>query len=202
MIDPVEEATRWRPNLSAAIPRVPEDHLTFRLGQLLLLFEVAIQEMVPVKSVDRLAYYDFFAANPFIVFSAPAEVDEEARLTLRLAGFTRRQLSYSSTGQRFVGRRQRLQHDLALLLGYGLVRLRDDGYSITGDGRILIEEIRAEYVDQYASSARLVLRRLHRFSDARLRSQAQEWLGGSWLLVDFLDDVREAVVTAELGYGR
>ncbi|MBF6221781.1 hypothetical protein IU479_27170 [Nocardia abscessus] len=57
--------------LSAAVPDGPEDSQVFRLAQLTLLLETADIEEVPVRTVDRLGFYDFFSANPFVVMACP-----------------------------------------------------------------------------------------------------------------------------------
>jgi hypothetical protein len=183
-------------NLSSAVPGTPEDHQAFRLAQLTLLLEVAGNEQVPVRTVDRLGFYDFFSANPFVVTSGQDDQDAADRLTLRLAGFTDRQLSYSSTGQRFASRRRRLQHDLSLLIAYDLVAIGSGQYVLTPSGRTIAEELTSAYADAYREAASVVLQRLGRLPDRRLTTRAEEWLGHPWLLVDLLDDVAETTPAA------
>ena len=178
--------------LSAAVPDSPEDRQVFRLAQLTLLLQIAGEEAAPVRSVDRLAFYDFFSANPFVVVSGDTTRDNADRLTLRLAGFSDHQLSYASTGQRFVSRLRRLQHDLSLLVAYGLVMIEDEGYGLTDSGRAVASQFTSVYADAYREGARVVLGRLKRLSDRGLKRSAEEWLGRSWLLIDVLDDVLEA----------
>jgi hypothetical protein len=178
--------------LSAAVPDGPEDRQVFRLAQLTLLLEVAAEEQAPVRSVDRLGFYDFFSANPFVVLSGDDRRDVADRLTLRLAGFSDRQLSYASTGQRFASRRRRLQHDLSLLVAYGLVTIESGSYELTTIGGALAERLTSVYADAYREAGRVVLKRLKRLSDSNLKKNAEEWLGKSWLLIDVLDDVAEA----------
>ena len=60
-----------------------KNSLEFRLAQLLLLFEVAGVVDHPL-GLDRLGYYDFFAANPFLVVGE----SDQSRVDLRLAGFS------------------------------------------------------------------------------------------------------------------
>lgn len=177
--------------LSAAVPSGPEDRSVFRLAQLTLLLQVTTEEGAPVRTVDRLGFYDFFSANPFVVVSGDDDRDVADRLALRLAGFSNRQLSYASTGQRFVSRRRRLQHDLSLLVAYGLAAVDSTGYVLTSSGRELADGLGSVYAEAYRDAARLILRRLRRLSDRRLTQQANEWLGKSWLLIDVLDDVAE-----------
>lgn len=184
-------------DLSAAVPSGPEDRLAFRLGQLLLLLRVARSGNVSIPSVDRLAYYEFYSANPFIAVSGTDSRADGDRLTLRLAGFTSGQLAYAAAGQRFIGRRQRLQHDLSILIAHGMATVTGDGYEITAEGSGVVDQIQAEYADQFTASAEIILRRLRQLSDRRLRQESQKWLGSSWLLIDFLDDVREASVLVD-----
>ena len=179
------------PSLSSAAPNAPEDRVIFRLAQLTLLLEIASRNDVRVPTVDRLGFYDFFSANPFVVASGATDRDAEDRLTLRLAGFSSQQLSYAATGQRFASRRRRLQHDLSLLLAYGIVRISDSGYDLTELGGELASKLTSTYADGYRESARLVLNRLKRLSDTQLIRQVQDWLGQSWLVIDVLDDVAE-----------
>jgi len=178
-------------DLSDAVPGVPEDRQVFRLAQLTLLLEVAADDQAPIRTVDRLGMYDFLAANPFIVTSGGERRDEEDRVTLRLAGFTDRQLSYASTGQRFASRRRRLQHDLSLLLAYGLAAIGASGYVPTPLGRAVAEGLTSVYADAYREAAHVVLRRLRRLSDRRLAESVANWLGRDWLLIDLLDDITE-----------
>jgi hypothetical protein len=178
-------------DLSGAVPGSPEDRQVFRLAQLVLLLEVADDNDVAVSTIDRLGFYDFFAANPFLVTSGSDNRDAADRLTLRMAGFTNRQLSYASTGQRFVSRRQRLQHDLALLFAYGLATVGSRGYVLMPAGRTVATALTSVYADAYREAARVVLRRLGRLSDRQVAENAQRWLGQSWLLIDLFDDISE-----------
>lgn len=189
-IEPNDAGTHIH-DLSAAVPGAPEDREVFRLAQLILLVEVARTRHVIIRTVDRLGFYDFFAANPFVVTSGDEARDAADRLALRLAGFTDRQLSYASTGQRFASRRRRLQHDLSLLLAYALVAVGPQGYVLTVEGQEVAEGLTSVYADAYRDAARVVLRRLGRLSDRQLAENAERWLGQSWLLVDLLDDIAE-----------
>jgi hypothetical protein len=178
-------------DLSAPVPGVPEDRQVFRLAQLALLLQVAGDSQASVRTVDRLGVYDFFAANPFAVTAGNERRDEEDRLALRLAGFTDRQLSYASTGQRFASRRRRLQHDLSLLLAYGLTVISSEGYVLTPLGKAIAEGLTSVYADAYREAAQVVLRRLGRLTDQKLAEHVEKWLGQDWLLIDLLDDVAE-----------
>ncbi len=170
----------------------PEDSSTFRLARMLLLFDVARSLGKRVQSIDRLAYYEFFSDNPFVVIEGDSSRDRTDRLALELAGFSRVQLAYASTGQRFASRRRRLQHDLAQLIAFGLAEMTSDGYAITDDGSNLSRELRSVYADAYRASSEIVLRRLANKGNKALERDVEEWLGYSWLLVDLLDEVGDA----------
>jgi hypothetical protein len=188
-----EHPSRESHTLTSAVPDAPEERSVFRLAQLILLLEIADFQNVSMKTVDRIGLLDFLSANPFIVASGDDSKDRVDRLKLRLAGFSERQLSYASTGERFVSRRRRIQHDMALLVSYGLVTIEAKGYKLTSTGARLATELTSMYADSYREAAAIVLKRLGRLSDKRLTEQSTEWLGRSWLLIDFTDDVAETV---------
>ena len=170
--DPIEGSTR---------SRAAEDYTTFRLAQLtILLTEIAPVGGRPVD-LERLGYYDFLAANPFAVFGPDDEL-ETARL--HRAAFDERQLAYASTGTRFANRRRRLQHDIALLVGFGLAEVRGDGYGVSGRGAEFADALAAVYVDQYRESVRVVHSRLKRLSDPELGRSARGWLQTPSLVLD------------------
>ena len=179
--------------LMAPVPRPPEAHRTFRLAQMLLLFDVAHRTGRKVASVDRLGYYEILADNPFVVVEGTTKRDNEDRLTLELAGFVSDQLAYASAGHRFASRRRRVQHDLSRLIAYGLVGLGADGYEISENGSTVASEFRSVYADAYRVSAEIILRRLSALSATALEDAVRKWLGESWLLIDLFDDVTEAV---------
>ena len=174
---------------------VPENSATFRMGRLLLLLGVARHDGRTIDSIDRLAYYEFFADNPWVILGDDPPSDAKDRDSLRLAGFAQTQLSYASTGHRFVSRRERIRGDLAQLIAFGLVRLAGTRFSMTENGEQLVANMQSSYADAYRSSASIVLRRLVRLSNKRLEADVEEWLGHSWLLVDLLDDIRGADIS-------
>jgi hypothetical protein len=173
---------------------VPEDSYLFRCARLLLLLATARKDGRPVVSLDRLSFYDFFADNPWIVVNGDAASDVADRDTLVIAGFSQTQLSYASTGQRFVSRRERLRTDLSLLVSYGLVGLKDAEFVITDPGQDFADGLQSSYADSFRASASVVLRRLVRLPNRTLEREVENWLGHSWLLLDLLDDVRGADV--------
>jgi hypothetical protein len=154
---------------------VPEDDVIFRLAQLLLLLASLERLGQPGISLERLGSYDFLVANPLLVLTDEKDAD---RRRLMMAGFDGRALSYASPAHRFTTRRERLQHDLALLVAYGLVAPTVDKsvlYAITRDGRELADRFTAVYARSYRLSAELLVRRLSRMSDKRLREAVSTW---------------------------
>lgn len=180
---------------------VPEDSQTFRIARLLLLLDVANEDLRNVASLDRLAYFEFFADNPWVVVGGDRPADTRDRDTLTLAGFSPTQLAYASTGQRFTSRRERLRADLARAIAIGLAKLAANRIVITELGRELARGLQSSYADGYRASASIVLRRLVPLSNKALDEQVERWLGHSWLLVDLLDDVRGADVPAPQNEG-
>jgi hypothetical protein len=170
------------------LPVRPESLDLFRLGRLLVLLSTAAgAKAARPLDLERLGYYDFFAANPFLVFGG----DDERR-ELVLAGFDSRNLSYQSSAQRFTNRRARLQYDLSLLVSYGLVRpevvARRVAYGLTDDGGELAEHFESLYARSYRKSAKMVVARLNRLTDTRLREDAKRWLRAEALLIDLYDE--------------
>lgn len=176
----------------------PEDIGAFRCARMLVLFAVAAKDGRQIASVDRLAFYDFFADSPWVVVSGNRRIDVADARSLRVAGFSQTQLSYASTGPRFASRRQRVQFDLAQLVTYGLVRADGAEYRITELGREREHRMHSSYADAYRVSAAIILRRLTALSLTGLQSSVERWLGHSWLLLDLLDDVRGAELPARV----
>ncbi|MFJ1793112.1 ABC-three component system middle component 2 [Kitasatospora griseola] len=155
---------------------MPEDEVQFRLAQLLLLLDAVADNDVHGANLERIGYYDFLSANPFLV--VPPN-DRDAG-TLRLAGFDPQVLAYASSSQRFTSRRERIQHDLSLLVAYGCCEVRNHekalSYAITETGRTLSTRFTATYAAAFSTAANIVIRRLRRLSDKALREQATQWL--------------------------
>jgi hypothetical protein len=118
--------------------------------------------------IERISYYDFFADNPFLIFGRDTLEHRE----LVLAGFDSRNLSYQSSAQRFSSRRERLQHDLATLVAYGLAGggqgERCVVYTLTSAGTGAASSLRSFYAAAYRSNAIVVGRALNRLSDKAL----------------------------------
>ena len=186
-----------------ALPLRPDDLLAFRLGRLVLLLSV-VPELATSKPMDveRISLYDFFADNPFLIFGRQTAEHE----TLVLAGFDSRNLSYQSSAQRFSSRRERLQHDLAVLIAFGLVRATTNAgrvtYALTDAGSEHAASFRSLYAQAYRSSAALVGRELNRLSDRALQLQTRQWLRADELLIDLFEPVppepKDALVSLRL----
>ena len=163
----------------------PEDLTLQRAARLLLLLEVAASlNLKKPLDIERLSYYDFFAANPFALF-AP---DEEGAKAILLAGFSSNDLSYQSSGHRFVTRRGRLQADLAFLVVRALVSTsvgeRRVAYGLTDRGSEVAGQFVSLYSHSYRASARHVLRYMDRLSDAALVKEARTRLEATAQLID------------------
>jgi hypothetical protein len=155
---------------------MPEDEVQFRLAQLLLLLDAVADHELHGASLERIGYYDFLSANPFLV--VPSDDREAGRL--RLVGFDPQVLAYASSSQRFTSRRERIQHDLSLLVAYGCCEVRNHekalSYVITDTGRMLSTRFTATYATSFSTAASIVVRRLRRLSDKALREQTAQWL--------------------------
>lgn len=186
----VGSGVRWRRAMVAelAASRIAPETLTaFRLGQLLLLLDAADALRVAPVDIDRLGFYDFFAANPFLI----VEKDHREGRALQMAGFEYENLDYQSSSQRFSNRRARLQHDLALLTAYGLLSVAPVdgrvGYGLTELGKAASAKFSALYAHAYRESARVVIRRLKGLSDTKLRADARSWLAADDLMIDLYE---------------
>ena len=163
----------------------------------MVLLDIAARlELKKPLDIERLGFYDFFSANPFLVVAE----DEDARRKVTLAGFSSYDLSYQSSGHRFANRRARLRNDLAMLIAYGAATATVEGqrvvYRITDRGQALAGKLASLYADAYRQSAQIVLSRLDSLSDTRLRESAKGWLNDERLLIDLYDVEGEEEVTA------
>lgn len=183
---------------SVEIVRRPDDHAEFRLAQLLLLLEVALS-LETRLDLERLGVSDFLAANPFLVIAGEDALFDR----LRLAGFGARSLTYAAPGHRFATRRGRLQHDLSLLVAYGMLEVVvEDGrrrYILSEQGETAAASLTSAYADAYRMSASEILRRVRRLSDRSLRERLREWLKADPILYEVLwDEAPRAVSGADL----
>lgn len=178
------------PGTARVVWEGPQERDTFRMGQLLLLLNTAESVNVKITSLDRLAYFDFFAANPFIAINSSNErKDSREELTLRLAGFTSGQIDYGSIGPRFITRRARIKYDLISLLARGLAEISDNEYKISARGAEISDSLNSLYAESYRTAAGIVLSRYGRMTDLKIQKIVESAIGVNWLTIDFLDGV-------------
>jgi len=165
----------------------PDDLALQRSARLLLLLEVARgTKLKKALDVERLGYYDFFAANPFALFAREEREGKE----IVLAGFSSHDLSYQSSGHRFVTRRGRLQADLAYLVARALVEAAADSearrvvYQLTEKGLDAAHRFVSIYAQSYRASVGHVLKRLDRLSDSALVREVRTRLEATGQLID------------------
>jgi hypothetical protein len=162
----------------------PEELDEFRQGRLLVLL-AGLEGKKPAQwpDLERLSFYDFFSANPFLV-----PLDAPAKAALSHAGFESSNLSYQSSSQRFTNNRSRLQFDLAMLVARDLVapqvHERRVTYGATKAGQDLAASFRSLYADAFRRSSTLIVDRLRRMSDTALRRDAKTWLRAEALMID------------------
>ncbi len=140
----------------------------------------------PGLDIERVSFYDFFAANPFLL-----PPNNRAHSAFSLAGFAESNLSYQSSGQRFANARARLQFDLAVLVARGVVVASVTNkrvtYSATEVGTTIAGQLHSLYARAYSESATLVARLLDRLSDSSLRKSARQWLRAEALMIDLYE---------------
>jgi len=170
----------------------PEDDAIFNSSRLLLFFEV-LHKLKPNQGIDleRVCYYDFFAANPFLIVGK----DDPLRLELELEGFEPNKLEYISTAQRFRTKRGFMKQYFSLLLSKGLISVENqDGkilYKITSRGIDIASKITSMYAIAYRKSVTFVVKKLKDYSDKRLWEEASLWLEAKSFQVDLYDMVED-----------
>ena len=170
----------------------PEDDAIFNSSRLLLFFEV-LHKMKPDRGADleRVCYYDFFAANPFLIVSE----GDPFRLELELEGFEPNKLEYLSTAQRFRTKRASIKQYLSLLLSKGLISIENlDGkilYKITQRGIGAANRINSLYAIAYRKSVSGVIKKFRDYSDKQLWEEASLLLEAKSFQVDLYDMVGE-----------
>jgi hypothetical protein len=169
-----------------------EDDLVFNSARILLLFQELSKQSDKGIDVERLTYYDFFSANPFVILS---EDEASARLDFELEGFVPNKLEYSSSAQRYSSKRESMKHYLAMLLCRGLICVSNEDakikFKITEKGLSIADQIHTMYALAYRKSVRYVIKRLKDYSDTRLWESSRKWLEAKAFQID-LYDFREA----------
>jgi hypothetical protein len=180
------EKSDWKSKITFS----PEDAIVFNSSRLLLLLDV-LNDLGVKKGVDleRLSYYDFFAANPFLIIGK----DDPCRLELEIEGFEPNKLEYLSSDQRYRTKRTLIKQYLSLLLSKGLIKILNmDGkilYEITPLGIEISSKINSMYAIAYKKSVTCVVKMLKGYSDAQLWEKASEWLEAKSFQVDLYDMV-------------
>ena len=168
----------------------PEDDALFNSTRLLIFFEI-YNKIRPLDGIDleRLCYYDFFAANPFII----TEKNDPLWLELELEGFDSCKLEYLSTAQRYRTKRESIKQYLALLLAKGLISVENtEGkllYQITPKGLGISCQLSSMYAIAYRRSVKFIVRELKRYKDSELWENASRWLEAKTFQIDLYDTV-------------
>jgi hypothetical protein len=155
---------------------IVEDDQRFRAACLTLLLDVIADVRPEGVDAERVALFDFLAANPLLLAREESDPD---RMRLRLAGFDDRALSYASAVQRYVTRRQRLPGDLGWLVAYGLAKVVVDGrvrHQLTAAGREVARSFTSMYARAYRDAAVIVVNRLGRMPDRGLATIMSQWM--------------------------
>ncbi len=170
----------------------PEDDLLFNSSRLLILFEV-LDELKFSDGIDmeRLSYYDFFAANPFLIF----EKDDPVYFELELIGFESNKLEYLSTAQLYRTKRASIKQYLAYLVCKNLIKLENiDGrivFKITELGLDMSKGLISLYALAYRASLSIVVQKLKKYSDKKLWENASIWLESKTFQIDLYDGVSD-----------
>jgi hypothetical protein len=166
-----------------------EDEDLFNSARILMLFEILdAKGKTNGINIERIAYYDFFSAQPFLVFG---KEERDAKLELLFQGFESTTVGYISSSQRFTNRTEKLKHYLAGLLTRDLITVKNiDGqllYSITHKGRETVSKFKSMYTKAYKSSAEIIIHKLSKLSDKRLAENAKIWLKAEPFIIDLYD---------------
>lgn len=178
----------------------PEIEREFRAARLLLLFDVAEHDSRKLASIDRIAIYEFFSDNPWMIIEGERPLDRRDRLAIEVAGFAIDQLAYSSVSFRYLSRRELIRDDMGFLLVRGLILVQHDQYRISSRGMMIAAQMHSSYAQAYRTSAGIVVRRLASRSNNALEKDVERWLGKSWLLLDLLEDVKDPLAGLLMSY--
>jgi len=166
-----------------------EDEELFNSARLLILFDVLDEkEIMDGINIERIGYYDFFSAQPFLIFG---EGEKDIKLDLLLHGFEATTISYISSSQRFTNRREKLKHYLAGLIMRNLIIVNNANgqflYSITKEGKQIASQFKAMYIMAYRKSADIIITKLSKMNDRILASKARQWLKAEPFIIDLYD---------------
>lgn len=168
------------------LPWRAEDDSMFHMARLLLIFAAAADVGTPGVTTERLTYYDFFSANPYLLFAH----NSPQRAKLVACGFELVTVSDARSAQRFISRRERIRGNMAQLWARRLTHVDTaDGrlvMEISPHGREAVEAMRSIYSTAVSVAGRLVLSELRGMSDSRLAGVTREVLQGAPVLIDLL----------------
>lgn len=175
-------------SVDSLIKESVENDSIFNMGRLLALFSV-FNEIFPDDSlnIDRIAYYDFFSSQPFLIFNN----DKETKIELLYYGFEASTIGYISSSQRFTTRREMSKFYLAGLLMRDLIQVKNldgrYGYSITNSGKKIASKFKSMYIEAYQKSAVLVIKKLHHLNEKKLDQNAKLWLKAEPFMIELYD---------------
>jgi len=175
-------------SIDSLIKESVEDNAIFNMGRLLNLFST-FNDIFPEDSlnIDRIAYYDFFASQPFLIFND----DEKTKIELLYSGFEPSTIGYISSSQRFTTRREMSKFYLAGLLMRNLIQVNNVGgrygYSITNPGKEIASKFKSMYIEAYRRSAILTIKKLHHLNEKKLDQNAKQWLKAEPFMIELYD---------------
>jgi hypothetical protein len=166
----------------------PDDFNTFNVARLLIVFEVLKFDF---KSdgigLERLSYYDFFAANPFLLTITDFEMKRE----LEYIGFETITIGYLSSSQRYRTKRASLKQYLAILVSKRLIRISNQNgrllYQITDFGVLQSKQLTSLYAIAYRKSLKIIINKFKGYSDKKLWDEASNLLEAQSFQVDLFE---------------
>lgn len=166
----------------------PEDEDIFNASRLLIMFEVLnIYGKKKLVSIERISYYDFFSANPLLIFNDNLSIKNK----LVYEGFPSNTISYISSSHRFINRMEKLKYYMSYLISRDLIDIANcDGrinYLITNKGTDVSNSIKTFYANAYKESCRIVIKHLESMSDTKLWKESQKWLKAENFVIDLID---------------
>ncbi|MCX7748570.1 MAG: hypothetical protein N2645_17030 [Clostridia bacterium] len=166
----------------------PEDEDIFNASRLLLMFDVLNQTGKKKSiSIERISYYDFFSANPLLIFNNDVKISKK----LMYEGFPSNTISYISSSHRFVNRLEKLKYYMSYLIARDLIDIYyEDGriiYSITCNGIDIAKSINTFYSNAYKESCKIIIKHLESMSDTKLSKESQKWLKAENFVIDLID---------------
>lgn len=166
-----------------------DDDDLFNSARILILFDVFDEnDTLCGLNIEKIGYYDFFSAQPFLIFGND---EKSLKVQLLLNGFEETTIGYMSSSQRFVNRREKLKHYIALLISRDLVKTTvyngEIVYSITEQGQNIADVFNTQYDFSYRKSAKLIIKKFKGWSTNKISLNAKKWLKAESFVVDLFD---------------